>query len=65
MGIPKPVVDRLNEAVRTVLANKAAVAAIEAGQIEVAYQPPADFLAYMAAERAKWADVLRNDKIAN
>lgn len=63
-GTPQPVVDRLNEAVRTVL-ESAELAQVAAQQGAVpAYMAPAALSADLAQESAGWARIIRAQKIA-
>jgi tripartite-type tricarboxylate transporter receptor subunit TctC len=62
-GTPAAVVERLGEAIRTVLASAdLAQAAAQAGVVPAYLAPPAQGAA-MARETAQWADVIRQQKI--
>ncbi|HZY17882.1 MAG TPA: tripartite tricarboxylate transporter substrate-binding protein [Ramlibacter sp.] len=62
-GTPAPVVERLNDAIRTVLAGAdLAQAAAQQGAVP-AYLPPAALAAAMARESADWAAVIRQQKV--
>jgi tripartite-type tricarboxylate transporter receptor subunit TctC len=63
-GTPAPVVERLNEAIRTVLAApELAQSAAQQGAIP-AYLPPQALAKAMAAESADWARVIRQQKVS-
>lgn len=62
-GTPAPVVEKLNEAVRTVLATPdLAQAAAQQGAVP-AYQPPAQVGPALAQESAEWARIIKAQKI--
>ena len=63
-GTPPAIVERLNEAVRTVLASpEVAQAAAQQGAIP-AYLPPAQLGPEMQRESAEWARVIKDQKIS-
>lgn len=63
-GTPAAVVDKLNEAIRTVLAtDDLAQAAAKQGAIP-AYVPPAQLATSLPQEAARWAQIIRTQKIA-
>ncbi|MGZ5269089.1 MAG: Bug family tripartite tricarboxylate transporter substrate binding protein [Ramlibacter sp.] len=63
-GTPGPVVERLNEAVRTVLASPELGQAAAVQGAVPAYLPPAALATEMAAESAAWAQVIRQQKVS-
>jgi tripartite-type tricarboxylate transporter receptor subunit TctC len=58
-GTPRPIVDRLAEAVKAILERPDVAAQLAAGGAEPAPQPPAEFAAFTRAERAKWKTVVQ------
>jgi tripartite-type tricarboxylate transporter receptor subunit TctC len=58
-GTPRPIVDRLAEAVKAILARPDVAAQLAAGGAEPAPQSPEEFLAFTRAERAKWKAVVQ------
>jgi tripartite-type tricarboxylate transporter receptor subunit TctC len=63
-GTPAAVVDKLNEAVRSVLESaELAQAAAQQGAVP-AYLPPAQLASTMAQESADWARIIREQKIS-
>ncbi len=63
-GTPAAVVDKLNEAIRTVLAtDDLAQAAAKQGAIP-AYVPPAQLASSLPQEAARWAQIIRTQKIS-
>jgi len=62
-GTPGPVVERLNEAVRTILASSdLAQSAAQQGAIP-AHLPPQQLAAEMARESAEWARIVKQQKV--
>jgi tripartite-type tricarboxylate transporter receptor subunit TctC len=62
-GTPRPIVDRLNAALNQILAQADQRDAIVATASEPAGGTPEAFRDFIAAERAKWAQVIREAKI--
>jgi tripartite-type tricarboxylate transporter receptor subunit TctC len=58
-GTPRPIVDRLAEAVKAILERPDVAAQLAAGGAEPAPQSPEEFLAFTRAERAKWKAVVQ------
>ena len=58
-GTPRPIVDRLAEAVKAILERPDVAAQLAAGGAEPAPQPPEEFSAFTRAERAKWKAVVQ------
>lgn len=58
-GTPKPVIDKLNAAFTEVLANKDAVATLNAAGIEATPSTPDELKSFAAAETEKWAKVVK------
>ena len=63
-GTPAPVVNKLNEAIRTVLASPdLAEAAAKQGAVP-AYMPPAELAPALVQESARWAKLIQTQKIS-
>jgi tripartite-type tricarboxylate transporter receptor subunit TctC len=58
-GTPRPIVDRLAEAVKAILERPDVAAQLAAVGAEPAPQPPEEFAAFTRAERAKWKAVVQ------
>ncbi|MBV9970292.1 MAG: tripartite tricarboxylate transporter substrate binding protein [Xanthobacteraceae bacterium] len=58
-GTPRPIVDRLADAVKAILERPDVAAQLAAVGAEPAPQPPDDFAAFARAERAKWKAVVQ------
>jgi tripartite-type tricarboxylate transporter receptor subunit TctC len=58
-GTPRPIVDRLAEAVKAILERPDVAAQLAAGGAEPAPQSPEEFAAFTRAERAKWKAVVQ------
>jgi tripartite-type tricarboxylate transporter receptor subunit TctC len=58
-GTPRPIVDRLAEAVKTILDRPDVATQLAAVGAEPAPQPPEEFAAFTRAERAKWKAVVQ------
>lgn len=58
-GMPKDIVARLNEAVRTGLSKPEARKALAAAGVDVALSSPEELADYMAQENAMWGEVMR------
>jgi tripartite-type tricarboxylate transporter receptor subunit TctC len=63
-GTPAAVVEKLNEAVRTVLASAELAQAAAAQGATPSYLPPAQLGAEMARESAEWAQIIKSQKIS-
>jgi tripartite-type tricarboxylate transporter receptor subunit TctC len=63
-GTPAAVVEKLNEAVRTVLASADLAQAAAAQGAVPAYMPPAQLGAEMVRESAEWANIIKTQKIS-
>ncbi|NML43447.1 tripartite tricarboxylate transporter substrate binding protein [Ramlibacter sp. G-1-2-2] len=63
-GTPAPIVEKLNEAVKTVLASPEMVQAAAQQGAFPAYLPPAQLGPEMQRESAEWAKVIRDQKIS-
>jgi tripartite-type tricarboxylate transporter receptor subunit TctC len=59
-GTPRPVIDRLNAAMRTVLASPEAVAWLADQANEPAAEAPEEFAAFMKAEQARWLPIVKD-----
>jgi tripartite-type tricarboxylate transporter receptor subunit TctC len=57
---PRPVVDRLNESVRKIVASDDVKQKFSPQGVEPASNSPEEFRAYLTAEIAKWAKVVRS-----
>lgn len=62
-GTPKDVVDRLNAALNSALANKAVVERLTQLSVQFRANTPAEFAAFVAAQLAKWGKVVRDGNI--
>jgi tripartite-type tricarboxylate transporter receptor subunit TctC len=58
-GTPRPIVDRLAEAVKAILERPDVASQLAAGGAEPAPQSPEEFAAFTRAERAKWKTVVQ------
>ena len=63
-GTPAPVTDRLNREIRAILARPEVKAAFETQGMTPAASTPAEFRALMAADAARWADVIKRQNIS-
>ena len=62
-GTPQAVIDRLSAEIGRALASPDLKNRLSAQGTEPAFQPQAEFRAYMAAEQKRWTDVIRTAKI--
>ena len=62
-GTPQPVIDRLTQEVAKALAEPGLKARLSGQGTEPAYQDPAQFKAYIAAEQKRWAEVIQTANI--
>ncbi len=58
-GVPQPIVDRLSGEIKTILATPEAQDYYGKLGAEVIYQPPGDFEAFVKAEIARWAPIVK------
>ena len=63
-GTPTPVTDRLNREIHAILARPEVKAAFETQGMTPAASTPAEFRALMAADAARWADVIKRQNIS-
>ena len=62
-GTPQAVIDRLSTEIGKALAAPELKARLSGQGTEPAYQPPAEFRAYMATELKRWSEVIKSAKI--
>jgi len=62
-GTPQPVIDKLSREVAKALAEPGLKGRLSAQGTEPAYQDPAQFKAYIGAEQARWAKVIKTANI--
>jgi tripartite-type tricarboxylate transporter receptor subunit TctC len=63
VGVPRPIVDRLNKEARTALADSEVLARFRDLGLQVAGNSPEEFHAFVAAETKRWGDVARRANI--